>query len=104
MSILRVLALLSVLVFVGCGSDITSTPIQPAGPTPAAQSAKATLEEIAKTGELGSGMESLKQSLEQVKQADAAKGDALLADLKTLESTTDAEQIKAKAKEMAGKL
>jgi hypothetical protein len=53
---------------------------------------------------MGSGMESLKQSLEQIKQGDAAKGDALLADLKALEAETDKEKIKAKAKEMADKL
>ena len=49
-------------------------------------------------------MDSLKQSLEQIKQGDAAKGDALLADFTALSAETDKEKIKAKAKEMAGKL
>ena len=43
----------------------------PAAPPPAVQSAKAVLDDLANTGEMGSAMDSLKQSLEQIKQTDA---------------------------------
>lgn len=105
MATFRILGLLCLLVLVtGCGSGVKSVPISPAAPPPAVQSAKAVLDDLANTGEMGSAMDSLKQSLEQIKQTDAAKGDALLADFKALSAETDKEKIKAKAKEMAGKL
>lgn len=105
MTLFRVLALLSLLLVVaGCGEGIKSVPLNTGAPPPAVDSAKAVLNDVANTGEMGSGMDSLKQSLEQIKQSDAAKGEALLTDLKALEGETDKEKIKAKAKEMANKL
>jgi hypothetical protein len=104
MSFLRILTLLSVVVILGCGSDIKSVPVTPAAPPPAAQSAKAILTDLANTGEMGSAMETLRQNLEQIKQTDAAKGDALLTELKALEAEKNADQVKAKAKAMADKL
>lgn len=105
MASLRFLGLLFLLLAVaGCGESIKSVPISPGAPPAAVDSAKAVLNDLANTGEMGSGMETLKQSLEQIKQGDAAKGDALLADFEALSAETDAEKIKAKAKEMADKL
>lgn len=104
MNTLRIMTLLSVAALVGCGSDIKSVPVQPAAAPPAAQSAKAILTDFANTGEVGSSVEMLRQNLEQIKQTDAAKGDALLSDLKALEAETDKEKIKAKAKAMSDKL
>lgn len=104
MSFVRILTLLLVAVFLGCGSDIKSVPITPAAAPSAVQSAKAILTDLANTGEKGSAMETLRQNLEQIKQTDAAKGDALLGDLKALEAETNADQIKAKAQAMADQL
>jgi hypothetical protein len=74
--------------------------VTPAGPPPA----KALLEEVAKTGELGSGAMEIRTSLEQLKATDSAKGTALLSDLDQLEKMSDPEQIKTKAREMSSKL
>jgi len=104
MNFLRIMTLLAVAVLVGCGSDIKSVPVQPAAAPPAVQSAKAILTDFANTGEVGSSVESLRQDLEQIKQSDAAKGEALLSDLNALEKETDSGRIKAKAKEMTDKL
>lgn len=65
---------------------------------------KATLEEIAKTGEAGSSAAGLRPALEAMKGKDAAKGAALLKDLSQLESSTNPAQVKSIAKKMAGQL
>ena len=97
MDFLKTVMLLAVLLVVGCSSESES--VTPVSAPPAAQSAKATLEEIAETGELGSAAMTLRESLEAFDE-----GKALLTDLDALEALTDPAQIKAKAKEMAGKL
>jgi len=78
------------------------TPVE--NDTPSAANAKGMLEEVAETGELGSGAMLLRESLEQIQQSDATKGDPLVADMDALEGLTDPEAVKAKAKEMADKL
>ena len=56
MASLRVLGLLFLLLAVaGCGEGIKSVPISPGAPPAAVDSAKAVLNELANTGELGSG-------------------------------------------------
>ena len=103
MKVFRGLVAAAVLGLVGCsGGDkpIDVTPVQ----TPAATNAKVSLEEIATTGQMGSGMMLLRENIQQLKAADEAKGGPLMTDLDALEKLTDPEQIKAKAKEMAGKL
>jgi hypothetical protein len=88
---------------IGCSGETAVKVQAPAAPTGTA-AAKAVLQEIAQSGQLGSGVMQLREGLEQLKQTDAAKGDALLADLKELEATSDPEQVKAKAQAMADKL
>lgn len=103
MNVFRSLAVFSVLAWAGCaGGDkpVNVTPPQ----TPAATNAKISLEEIANTGQMGSGMMLLRENIEELKRTDEAKGGPLLSELDALEKETDVEQIKAKAKAMADKL
>lgn len=104
MSLLRIVAVLFVLALVGCGSEPQPIAVTPPAQTPAAQNAKTMLQEIADTGERGSGMEMLRQNLEQIKQGDEAKGSGLLSELDALEKASDTAAVKAKAKAMADKL
>ena len=97
MDFLRIVMLLAVLLALGCTSESES--VTPPSTPPAAQNAQAMLEEIATSGEMGSGMMELRESLEGFEA-----GKALIPDLDALEGMTNPEQIKAKAKEMADKL
>jgi hypothetical protein len=97
MDLVRIVMLLAVFLVVGCQSESES--VTPPSAPPAAENAKAMLDEMAQTGEMGSGMMELRESLEGFDE-----GKALLPDLDALEGMTDPEKIKAKAKEMASKL
>jgi hypothetical protein len=97
MGFIRILVLVCAFAVVGCTSESQSVTPPPA-PT-ASQSAKAALQDIAASGELGSATMGLRESLEGFDE-----GKALLPDLDALEAMSDAAAIKAKAKEMAGKL
>jgi len=83
----------------GCetSESVSVDPVQEA--TPDAANAKTMLEEVAESGQVGSGAMLLRESLENVEQSEA-----LLADMDELEGLTDEEAIKAKAQEMIGKL
>lgn len=65
---------------------------------------KTMLEDLARSGELGSGSESLRSELEKIKATDEAKGKALLADLDRIQKMQDPEQIKAAAQKLLEKL
>lgn len=102
---LRALALISVgLAFgsLGCGgSDLP----KPVSVTPTASPAlKAMFEDLAQSGELGSGGEQIREELEKLKATDSAKGTELLADFEKLEKLADPEAVKAAAKKLAEKL
>ena len=66
--------------------------------------AKKILESIAQSGELTSEVMSIQEELEKLKETDEAKATALLNDLNALQAMTKPQEIKQKAKEMAGKL
>lgn len=102
MNFLRIVLLLSIAAVIGCQGESVSVD-QPEA-LPAAENAKVMLEEIAQTGEVGSGAMLLRESLEELKQSDAATADPLLADLDELEALTDPAAIKTKARQMADKL
>lgn len=87
--------------FVGCTGRGSSVPVEP---PPASSAAKSALEGIAASGELGSATDEVKMQLEAMKETDPAKANELLADYNELVALSDPAAIKAKAKEMAGKL
>ncbi len=95
MAYLRILMLLAVVAFVGCQpSESQKVDVQT---TPAAEAAKAALNEIAESGQLGSGMMTVRESVEQVNAE-------LLPEIDALEAMTDEEEIKVRAKEITDKL
>lgn len=100
------LALVCMLTVIGCGGDGVPKPTSVQQPTPVDSSTaiKNMINDIANSGELGSGSESLKSELEKMKATDEAKAKALLADVERMEKMSDPEQIKAAAKKMAEKL
>lgn len=102
MTFVRVLFVLALLAVVGCGSQPAPIAVTPVETSPA-DTARAVLEGIAESGEVGSGVDELRTALEELKQTDAAKADALLTDLSALEAASG-EAAKAKANEMLGKL
>ncbi|MEQ8638794.1 hypothetical protein [Gimesia maris] len=100
--------LLFTMFFVGCGNGTN----QPSSETDAVNTnnitstadMKAALESIAETGEMGSAAMGFRETLEGLKQSDAAKADKLLSDLDKLEASKSPAETKKIAKEMAGKL
>ncbi|WP_197451448.1 hypothetical protein [Rosistilla oblonga] len=97
-----VFGVLLTLAMIGCGSGTAPVKVQPTA-TPAAQTVKATLEQVAESGELGSGAEELQKALEEMKASDPAKADALLSDFESLKNSSGA-SAKSKAKAMLGKM
>lgn len=85
----------------GCTGGQRSERVTPPAPT---SMVKMALESIAASGELGSATDEVQSQLESLKSSDAAKADALLAELKELTGLTDPAAIRAKAKAMADKL
>lgn len=92
-------SLMLVAFLLGCSNEpapVTQTP----GPPPV----KAALEQIANTGEMGSGMMEVEQGLNELKKTDAAKADKLLKEYSELQLAKDPADVKAKAKAMADQL
>ena len=103
MRFVRILPVLIALAGVGCSSQPAPVAVQQTT-TPAADKAKAVLQDVANSGELGSGLEELKMALEELKQSDAAKAEELLQDLQKLESSGGGDAAKSQAEQMLGKL
>lgn len=98
--VLGVVLLLAVSA-VGCNSDPGSIDV----PVPAAETQlKSALDDLARTGELGSGAEYLESLVTELRASDAGKAATLEADLQELKAARDPAQVKAKAKAMAAKL
>ena len=102
----RCLTFLSVLALfgaIGCSSQPAPVRVEQTS-TPAADKAKAVLQDVANSGELGSGLEELRMALDELKQSDAAKAEALLQDLQKLESSGGGDAAKSQAQQMLDKL
>lgn len=85
----------------GCNSDPGSIDV----PVPAAETQlKSALNDLAQSGELGSGAEYLDSLVAELRASDAGKAATLEADLQELKAARDPAQVKAKAKAMAAKL
>lgn len=92
----------SVAVSVGCGQR-GRTPIRVEVPPPVTQ-LRSLLETYAKTGELDSGVIAIREQIDVLRATDAAKADALAAELPKLESSKGAAAVKKQAEAMLGKL
>lgn len=86
----------------GCGG-VVETKIK-AEPNAIESSVRRTLEDYEKTGKLGSSLTSLESDINGIKSSDSTKGEALSKDYRELQQLKDPAKIKAKAKEMLGKL
>ncbi len=94
-------ALLLSLSMMGCNSDPGSIEVA----VPAAETQlKSALNDLAQTGELGSGAEYLDSLVAELRTSDSSKAAALESDLQALKAARDPGQVKAKAKAMAAKL
>ena len=101
----RAAVLAALVLWLGCQGG--SSGPAPSGPTGTPQQiVKQGFEDIAKTGELGSGTMALRQNIDKLKTADAAKGETAAKYLKELDflPKSQLDKIKAKAAEAAGKL
>lgn len=100
MAFARAIMLLLVACLVGCGPSETTQKVE----QPAAQDQiKTTLQNVADTGEVDSGLMVVRDGLEEMKATDAAKAEELLKDLDELEQSSG-EDAKTKAQAMLGKL
>lgn len=86
----------------GCGG-VPETKVS-VPPTAIEANVRKTLEDYEKSGKLGSNISGLQSDINGIKASNSAKGEALLADYRELQTMTDPAMIKAKAKEMLGRL
>jgi hypothetical protein len=86
----------------GC-SGVSDTPVTVTPPASIDQ-IKAALNDIARSGELGSGGMTLEQEIEKIRATDAAKADVLKKGYDELKAAKDPASAKAKAQEMISKL
>jgi len=97
----RLTLLALALSVVGC--EPASTPVEaPSGGV--AQLIKQNLQNPAETGEIGSEMMQIEQDLEKLAAEDPAKAETAKKAFAALKAAKSPDQVKAKAKEMMGKL
>lgn len=102
MSWIRAALLCGVAALVGCGKGGEAVK---APDTTAKENIKRSLEGIAERGQGGSEIGAVMNELQKLKSVDAALAEELIQDAQAFMSTAlSSEQIKAKAKEMLGKL
>jgi hypothetical protein len=101
MSWFRFLVLPVAVVIVGCRPGAES--VTPPEVTPV-DAVKKALEQVVESGRGGSEIGAMMNDLEAMKATDPQTAEALIEDAKALMSMSDSAAIKAKAKEMLGKL
>lgn len=99
----RVLCVVLAAALLGCSGGSSTAPV-PVTPIDPMISAKATLEAMAVDGQIGSGLEEVRMSLEKLKETDPAKGEALLQEYDALAKAGTPDQVRAKAKALLEKL
>ncbi len=90
--------------FVGCNSGADNDEVIVNKDYNPITELKSGLEGIEKSGRIGSGFGSLKGAIIDLRKKDAAKADALEKELNELAGLSDPAKVKAKAKEIIGKL
>lgn len=106
MKAIPTILLLFVMTCVGCGGGDNAggdTVVETNNITSTADM-KSALESIAQTGEMGSAAMGFRETLDGLKQSDAAKADKLLSDLDKLEAASTPAATKKIAKQMADQL
>ncbi len=103
---LKVLILLGLVAVFGCGGTGGGGGGTEPDPTASqtVQMIKSILEDVAESGEAEQAGELISYVEEDLAGEDAAKSESLLPEVKELEALTDPTEIKAKAKEILGKL
>ncbi len=97
----RLIVVLGVVAVVGCQDGTTSKSVEPPSAT---DQIKPTLETVAESGVLDSGIMTVEEGLQEMKATDPAKAEELLKDLEELQGMQDPAQIKEKAQAMISKL
>lgn len=99
-------ALSLALAFSGCGSEAAkpTVPVEEQNKVSGRDELKKRLAEIAQTGTAGSATAGMSAGIEAIRAEDAKLADALAADLKKLESTSNPADVKKLAEAMAAKL
>jgi hypothetical protein len=98
----RSLLMLGLVALVGCDAGPVSAPPEDVDDT--SFELRLMLEDAVETGRLAADFADSEDIVAEIKAEDAAKGAELEADIKELQAMSDPEQIKAKAKEVLGKL
>ncbi|MFO0942106.1 MAG: hypothetical protein U0930_15310 [Pirellulales bacterium] len=98
------LCVLSTMTFAGCNTGADNNAVIEIKDYNPINDLRSGLEDIAKSGRLGSGFGSLRSAVTNLKKTDAAKGDAIEKELTELTELSDPAKVKAKAKEILGKL
>ena len=90
----------------GCGSEAAkpTVPVEEQNKVSGRDELKKRLAEIAQSGTAGSATAGMSAGIEAIRAEDAKLADALAADLKKLESTTNPAEEKKLAEAMAAKL
>ncbi|MEW4529400.1 MAG: hypothetical protein ACF8PG_13795 [Maioricimonas sp. JB045] len=86
---------------VGCSSSVQDNPVPV---TQTGGNAKIALQDIAKSGQLGSDVMTIEEEFAKLKEEGAANADELLSDLEEMKAMSSPAEIKKKAEEIAGKL
>ena len=101
MGVIRVCCVLAMVVaFTGCRREIAVDQPQ----VEATEAVRSRLEEVAKTGQVGSEVILIEEALKRLQETDAAKAGELLQDLEQLQGTVDPAKAKTLAEAMLGKL
>jgi uncharacterized protein YycO len=103
MSFLRFASLL-LAVAVVCGCEGPRGKAVKVTPPSHVENAKSALKDMVSSGQTGSQIMMVTESVQEIKKTDAAKGDALLKDLDELNKAKTPDEVKAKAKAMIDKL
>ncbi|WP_339726988.1 hypothetical protein [uncultured Gimesia sp.] len=106
MKAIPTILLLFVLTCVGCGGAGSGDgdPVAETNNITSTADMKSALESIAQTGEMGSAAMGFRETLDGLKQSDAAKAEKLLTDLEKLEAASTPAATKKIAKQMADQL
>jgi len=97
-------AVILAMVVLGCNQQPGAV-VKKVQATPPVELAKSALQEVVKTGEVGSGLEAVQSYADGLKATDAGKADAIAKGLTDLQKMgSKPEEAKAAAKELLGKL